>query len=317
MRDEEERNVVSGNTTGILLSGVGTTQNVVAGNYVGVGPDGSTDLGNTASGVNLNSVSNNTIGGVASAARNVISANRTGQVVLSGSTSNSIVGNTIGLNAAGTQMVRFFASGSPGVSVTSSSNSNTIANNVISGNSTGISINTGNDNQITGNTIGLDINATTRIANTIQGLLIQGLARGTRIGTNGDGTQDSQEGNIISGNGNYNINLVNAWDTVVAGNRIGVDIANNQVLPIPAINNVRDSSSLSSRYGTDGSSDAFNANEANIISGSTGDWISVNQPTTSNPANTIIAGNYIGITPKDRLSQALEMRYRCPGSPQV
>ena len=48
--------------------------NTIIGNYLGLDPDGSTDAGNGAAGIEVNS-SSNVIGGVTAAARNVISGN--------------------------------------------------------------------------------------------------------------------------------------------------------------------------------------------------------------------------------------------------
>jgi hypothetical protein len=76
----------------------------VQGNYIGTDVTGTRALGTTTAGINILS-NNNIIGGVADAARNVISGNDTGIQLggsFSGTTGNVIQGNYIGLNAAGT-----------------------------------------------------------------------------------------------------------------------------------------------------------------------------------------------------------------------
>ena len=57
-----------------------------------------------------------------------------------------------------------------------------------------------NGNLVQGNMIGLNAAGTTRIGNDQFGVYIQGGASGNRIGTNGDGVNDANERNVISGN---------------------------------------------------------------------------------------------------------------------
>src|SRR5262249_46795580 len=76
--DLEERNLISGNTqVGVELSDPGTSQNVVAGNFIGSEVTGTQPLGNGIDGVGvgLTNASANRIGGTAAAARNVLSGN--------------------------------------------------------------------------------------------------------------------------------------------------------------------------------------------------------------------------------------------------
>ncbi|MCC6128790.1 MAG: Ig-like domain repeat protein [Acidobacteria bacterium] len=107
VNDYGERNLLSGNINeGIFLQNAGTDSNIVAGNYIGTNAQGTAAIPNTFAGVNiLTNATNNTIGGTTAAARNVISGNSTtAGVVLqtAGSTGNRIIGNYIGVNAAGT-----------------------------------------------------------------------------------------------------------------------------------------------------------------------------------------------------------------------
>src|SRR5262249_45722309 len=97
--DAAERNIISGNgSAGLSLFG---TDSVVAGNYIGVGTDGTSKIANGV-GVSLGGVSSgNRIGtnadGVNDAAeRNVISGNAYGvNLALSGNTANTVAGNYI------------------------------------------------------------------------------------------------------------------------------------------------------------------------------------------------------------------------------
>ncbi|OVE80611.1 hypothetical protein BVY03_05795, partial [bacterium K02(2017)] len=75
--DVLERNVISGNTkSGILVQNSPSTGNTIAGNYIGVGADGSGDQGNGTHGIwLLNSAADNTIGGASNNTVNVIAYN--------------------------------------------------------------------------------------------------------------------------------------------------------------------------------------------------------------------------------------------------
>ncbi|MFN9420950.1 MAG: DUF642 domain-containing protein, partial [Pirellula sp.] len=99
------RNVISGNTfTGISIENATSTNNVIQGNYIGTDINGSatTGLGNSARGIHLhNGASNNTVGGIAVGAGNVISGNTTYGVQVEGN-NNVIQGNTIGRNVGNT-----------------------------------------------------------------------------------------------------------------------------------------------------------------------------------------------------------------------
>ena len=99
------RNLISGNQgAGVTLENPTATGNVVQGNYVGITATGLAALPNTNGGVSFfNRASGNTIGGAASGAGNVISGNTgLGINVTSSSDGNTIQGNFIGLDAAGT-----------------------------------------------------------------------------------------------------------------------------------------------------------------------------------------------------------------------
>ncbi len=97
------RNVISGNNSdGIIISdgaspGTGTTGTIVEGNYIGVGADGVTALGNSVNGVRITTESGHRIGGTAAGAGNIIAYNTGDGVQLQNSTAvnNAILGNSI------------------------------------------------------------------------------------------------------------------------------------------------------------------------------------------------------------------------------
>jgi hypothetical protein len=162
-----DRNVISGNTVyGIQISG-GTSNNVVLGNYIGLNSAGTSAIAN-AVGVYVDDP-NNTIGGTTAGARNVISGNTGAGVELDSASAagNTVEGNYIGWNAAGTAII---ANGSHGILINAASG-NLIggttagAGNVITGNlGAGVAVLTGTGNQILDNSIfanaglGIDLN---------------------------------------------------------------------------------------------------------------------------------------------------------------
>ncbi len=75
-------NLISGNLRGVLISGAAATGNLVAGNFIGTDGTGAYDLGNADEGVMIESASDNTIGGQVVAARNVISGNNVGVLII-------------------------------------------------------------------------------------------------------------------------------------------------------------------------------------------------------------------------------------------
>ncbi len=217
--DAEDRNLISGNTLGgIEINLAPSTGNVVLGNLIGTDAAGTGALGNN-DGVRIVSAPGNTVGGLSSSARNVISGNgRDGIRILSGGAdNNSVVGNYIGTNAAGTAGL---ANGSLGVLISGAAGNSvggtaTGARNVISGNHIGISV-FGSGNTVRGNLIGTDATGTADLGNALEGMLIGG--PGNVIGGN-----TASARNVISGNGLTGVSITNAGtnDNVLQGNFIG------------------------------------------------------------------------------------------------
>jgi uncharacterized repeat protein (TIGR01451 family) len=169
------RNLISGNGVfGIHLNN-GSTNNTVQGNYIGTDKNGAADLGNTATGVIIESnCNNNTIGGTSAGARNVISGNDGDGLHIGGSsaTGNVVQGNYIGTQANGTSAR---ANAQHGISIdsvngnsiggTAAGAGNTIAFNGQSGvhfftvGATGIAIlsNSIHDNGTTAAHVGIDL----------------------------------------------------------------------------------------------------------------------------------------------------------------
>ena len=91
------RNLISGNNSdGIEIRDNGTTGNLVQGNLIGTTASGSSGLANTSYGIQIfNGASNNTIGGTAAGAGNVIAFNGADGVFVSSGTGNRIQRNSI------------------------------------------------------------------------------------------------------------------------------------------------------------------------------------------------------------------------------
>jgi parallel beta-helix repeat protein len=91
-------------TGGILITGIGTANNLVEGNYVSTDLTGELALGNGLNGISIDTGSaGNTIGGTASGTGNILSANGYAGISLYSSGSGNLVeGNIIGLDATGT-----------------------------------------------------------------------------------------------------------------------------------------------------------------------------------------------------------------------
>ena len=168
-----DRNVISGNGAGVVISGVPASGNQVRGNYIGTDATGSVALGNTGPGVAMQGgTSGNQIGGTSAGARNVISGNTGFGVGMEndGTSGNTVQGNCIGTAADG---VTAMGNGSHGVFIIgdAGTSGNVIggiapgAGNIIANNG-GVGVTVGNagavNNPIRGNSIhdnaGLGIN---------------------------------------------------------------------------------------------------------------------------------------------------------------
>jgi streptogramin lyase len=94
-------NLISGNQgNGILITDTSATNNVVAGNYIGTDVNGALNLGNNGNGVAVVAgAHDNTIGGMADGAGNVIAFNGNDGVLIDTGTGNGISQNSMFANA--------------------------------------------------------------------------------------------------------------------------------------------------------------------------------------------------------------------------
>ncbi|HMY72777.1 MAG TPA: CSLREA domain-containing protein, partial [Blastocatellia bacterium] len=229
----ETRNVIAGNNgCGVEINQVTASGNEVLGNYIGTNAGGTAAIAN-GTGVCINAARNNNIGGSAgttpggtcTGACNLISGNTQANVSIlnAPATGNRVIGNLIGLNAAGTVAL---ANPGKGVDIVGASD-NIIGGtmpalrNVISGHASGagVSISSASNNQVRGNYIGTNAAGTGEVANAI------GVSRvESSLGTgqnNVIGGADAGMGNVISGNTSAGIQLQGQND-FVWGNLIGL-----------------------------------------------------------------------------------------------
>jgi hypothetical protein len=220
------RNVISGNSDeGLVITGSGTSGNVVEGNYVGTDFTGSVPLGNF-DGILL-SGTGNTVGGTTPGAGNVLSGNVRAGVIMGFAFNDVVEGNLIGVNAQDTAVL---SNGSFGI-LAAECSGDTIggttagAGNVIGGLSgDGIEVDDSgapdgtNNNVIEGNFLGTDPTATLNFGNAI-GILLEGNAVTQGVANN------TVSGNVIDNEFLVGVEIfgIAARDNVVEGNFIGTD----------------------------------------------------------------------------------------------
>lgn len=226
-------NLISGNIgNGITIVDVESTGNLIQGNFIGTDVTGTFSLGNADDGVLLLAPSN-TIGGVTSAARNLISGNQEQGIRMQGSeaSGNIVQGNLIGVDSTGTAAL---GNGTDcchsGIVLHLGASNNTIggnvsgARNVISANTAeGITIlDTGTTaNVVSGNFIGTDVTGTQDLGNAVDGIVLFAGAEDNSLG----GTQ-AGSGNVISGNDGNGIAMyeMGTRGNMAQGNLIGTDL---------------------------------------------------------------------------------------------
>jgi uncharacterized delta-60 repeat protein len=288
-------NIMSGNImNGISIQGASATSNTVQGNYIGTNASGTLSLDNTLNGISISLNSNNNIIGTdlngADDAQegNLISGNTLNGINISGIgvDENSIRGNKIGVNVSGDNVLGNLKHG---ISINAGSfnligGASTNAANLIGGNNIGISLSSSSNNKIQGNYIGTDIAGTTNLGNLTRGISIVGGSNNT-IGTDLDGTNDTTEGNLISGNDQLGILLWGSTGNSIRGNKIGVDASATTTLQNGAIGIQLSNNSSNNTIG--GTTD----NAANIIGGTSSTGIFIGDPGST---GNIVQGNYIG-----------------------
>ena len=283
------RNIISGNAgDGILITNSGTTGNLVQGNYIGVGMNGTVAIGNGNDGVQIESgAANNTIGGTTAAARNIISGNTANGVEIAGSGTNNdvVAGNYIGTDVTG--LVRLANNNGIEFSDVNPAN-NTIggtaagAGNVISGNTNDGILLDGTGTVVESNLIGTDKTGTAPLGNYKGIQVLDQNGPGIVIG----GTTASAR-NLISGNAADGIAVEGAsTGPLIIGNYIGTDISGQHIISgTPQLEGVALYESSGVTVG------GASAGQGNLVSGNRDDQVRIsNQGATGNQ----VIGNFIG-----------------------
>ncbi len=291
------RNLISGNSNGVILNGVATA-NTVEGNYIGTDVNGTAALSNHT-GVEISAASGNTIGGTTAGARNLISGNSSeGIRIADGASENVVEGNYIGTDVNGAAALR---NTFDGIDIVVGAHNNVIggtmagAGNIVSGNSgVGILIDGGGGpttaNVVQGNYIGTDATGMASIPNG-PGILIadssNNLVGGTAAGAR----------NLISGNFLQGIGIGGSFtmSNTVQGNFIGTSVTGN--------NNLGNSGDGIFIYGTVSNTiiGGMASGTGNTIAfnGHNGIWIgsTISDTTTANTIlhNSIFSNTLLGI----------------------
>lgn len=270
------RNIISGNDSyGIALYDHGTNHVTITGNYIGLGVNGSLDLGNNGGGIDIgNGVQNITIGGDSPGERNLVSANHDYGITVRGIDTQGIVisGNFVGTDSSG---LIDRGNSYDGIHIYSGAHNVLIGGdtpnerNIISGNDeSGIDIWGGSegieDVTITGNYIGIAIDGVSSIGNAEYGIEATFNASNIIIGGTTAYTR-----NVISANGSYGIYLdgSNVAGNIIRGNHIGTD-ANGLI----ALGNGRDGIRITS------SAHDNTVGPGNIIANNSWDGVRVDTP---------------------------------------
>ena len=223
------RNLISGNgISAILVTGNSSTGNLIQGNFVGTDATGTAKVGNGQPG-NTDALvvngSNNTIGGTAAGAGNLVSGNNNNGISVFG-TANIVQGNLVGTDPTGNAALGNFrdgiiVGGKDGIIGGTTAG----ARNVVSGNSgIGVDVCCGGNatgNQVQGNFIGLKADGSGALGNS-EGVRIASNNANNTIGGTAAGA-----GNVVSGNFNTGIEITQNQVTgnQVVGNLIGLNPA--------------------------------------------------------------------------------------------
>jgi len=267
-----DANIIEGNV-GNGISVIDSNANGILGNFIG---NAHGYGNNTGHGVYIGNGAANMIGGFLLLRRsNVIGGNNQDGVQLygSGTTQNSVISNTIGLNVTTTATL---SNNWSGVAVFGSASNNSVAGNVIAGNGTGVYISGAGTqhNVVSGNAIGTNWSSASGLGNTNQGVWVRDGAASNTIGLT-----SSNGSNLISGNGGPGVLIDGSGttDNTVQGNKIGTNTSGTAALPNH--DGVQVYSLAASTLIT-----------ANLISGNSGNGVALN-----NASNTMIEANWIGL----------------------
>jgi len=277
-----DRNVIVGsNLHGIHMKGATVSNITIAGNYIGVGADGVTDVGNSVNGIFVeDGVTNCLIGGPTAGDRNVISGNDANGIRFFNATTvnNTVQGNYIGTNAAGTAglLTSFGTPSTPigdGIEFDNAKNSSVLGN-VISNNGThGITaVNSAANLTIRGNTIGLTADGSSKLGNLSRGINIFNSPTPVIGGPN------PNDGNVVSGNVEGIRVDISSFSAIVQNNMVGTNKTGTA-----AIGNTSDGIRILNTSGAQVTN--------NLVSGNTGAGINIDNSVACKVMDNIVGLN--------------------------
>lgn len=265
--------------TGTAIAINSSDSNVVSGNFIGTNTAGTAADGNLVGVSIIGDASDNVIGGIANADRNLISGNMVhGVSIGNGANSNTVAGNFIGTQANGTAALGNIFSG---VILDSAGIDNLIGGlsaslrNVISGNGNGVRLNNVEFNAVIGNFIGVDRTGTADLGNTNDGVLLENGASNNSIAGDFDTTPS-----VISGNGRHGV-FLDGIDTDL--NDIFVNFIGTDVTGMFDLGNAMDGVFLDMA--------GENSIQTNLISGNNEDGVHLGPDANGNS----VRGNLIGL----------------------
>ena len=297
----------------VRVADLGTSGNLVVGNFLGVDRTGAAGLPSGDSGIELNNAPGNTVGGADPRLGNVISGNRGDGILISGlgASGNLVQGNRIGTNAAGTAAISNVTedgieiNGAPDTTVGGAAAG---AGNLISGNeNNGIRLRNGpTGTLIQGNRIGTNAEGTAAIPNGESGILLEGGASSGASNNTIGGVNASagvlSAGNLISGNGRHGVRVVGAGSSgnVVLGNFLGTDRLGTLALGNTIHGVLLEGAPGNTIGGANIGLQSFALRAGNLASGNGGDGIRLallldgqGQPISAS-SNNLVSGNYAG-----------------------
>ena len=278
-------NVISGNAkAGIFITN--GSMDLVQGNLIGTNAAGSAAVPNGDGGILLQNGLENTIGGNAGGAGNVIAGNKGNGLVMGAESDDLVAGNRIGVNESGTAAIGntgagIFMSGQSGGSAPSGGNwiggTTASAGNIISGNEgDGVYVIGGTLDVIAGNEIGTDASGDAAIPNEGQGIFMDN-GRANTIGLPDGG------GNVVSGNVEDGIELYGSQSIVVQDNLIGTSSTSFAGVPNQGAGIELEQGASDNTIG--GATNAF----GNVISDNAGDGVAI-----SGSVDNLVEANWIG-----------------------
>ncbi len=226
-----EGNLISANSTGVMIAGIDANHNAVIGNWIGTDATGTQALGN-GNGINLYGF------GYSRVERNVISGNA-GVAINVSDGQALILSNFIGTDVGGTQPLGNGIGIGLGGQHTLVGGTTALERNTIADNHVGIDVNTAGTeyNWIAGNAVGTDATGTLPLGNLQMGVRMRDYAAHTFIQDNTIAFNHGEWGNIggvYVEHSPYNaIRRNSIHSNIGAGIVLGED--GNQMLPAPVI----------------------------------------------------------------------------------